>query len=366
MADNETSLRDDLAAAMDAAEDTAPDTTPDVVTGAPITGDQTAPTETPTIGDTQEQSDQRARDEKGRFAAKTGEAPPKEAAKEPVKVALKSGAPPSTEPPPITEPVVPQVKAPASWKPTAREGWAKVPADIQQEVIRRERETAMALQESSEARQGFSKFREITTPYETLFRSEGVDAMTGIANMMQTTAMLATGPAPMRAQIVASLIKTYGVDIATLDAILSGQQAPQQAPQQYQPQPMRDPRLDSLLEQAQQRTQQKAAAQLEAVSAQEFFEDVREDMADILEVASKRGFQMSAQDAYNRAILLHPEVSKVVEQRKAAANPGGSTQRARDAASSIRGSPTAGPPAPSGGSLKDDLEAAWDRASARK
>jgi hypothetical protein len=182
---------------------------------------------------------------------------------------------------------------------------------------------------------------------------------------MRNTAMLATGPAQTRAQIVAGIIRTYGVDIPTLDAIRSGQQAAPVEQQQYQPQVMRDPRLDDLLQQAERRTQQKAMEQLSALQGEEFFEDVRQDMADILEVASRRGFQFSAQEAYNRAILLHPEVSKVVEQRRAAANQG-STQRAMAAASSIRGQPTAGPSAPSGGTLKDDLEAAWDRTSARK
>jgi hypothetical protein len=354
----DSNLREDIAAALDSTEPEAPAVAP---TEAPTEASAEVSAEA-RIGETQEQADDRARDEKGRFAKSLGEKAPT--------IKTDGAKPPEAQKPPEVAPVTPEApvkaKPPASWKPLAREGWDKVPPDIQQEVIRRERETAMALQETAEARQTHQQFQKAIGPYEHLFRSEGVDPMTGINNLMRTTAMLATGPQQTRAQIVAGIIKTYGVDIATLDALLSGQ-APQQAPQQQAPQgPIRDPRLDAILQQAEERTRQQATQQLQAIEGEEFFEDVRMDMADILDLASKRGFQMSAQDAYNKAVALHPEVSRIVEQRRAAANQNGSTQRARVAASSVRGNPTAGVAAPSGGSLTDDINAAWDSLNTRR
>jgi hypothetical protein len=365
----ESSLKDDIAAAFDAAEPNndgpvidAPavnDTPPDSIAPSPI-GDKA-----------DAEAAQRARDEKGRFA-KIGETPP------PKEAPPKEGAaaPPQEKPPeapkPPEQPVseVPKVKPPASWKPTAREGWDKVPPDIQQEVIRRERETAIALQETAEARRTHEAFKQITSPYQPLFQAEGVDPIQGVGNLLRTTAMLASGPPGTKAQIVAGIIKTYGVDIATLDALLSGHQAPAAT----QPQaPMRDPRVDDILARFNaaearkaQVVEQQAMEQLSAVEQQEFFHDVRDEMADILEVASRRGLPMTAMDAYNRAIAIHPEVSRVLEQRRAAANSNGSTQRAMAAASSVKGSPTAAPTAPSGQSLQDDIAAAWDRVAGRK
>jgi len=106
---------------------------------------------------------------------------------------------------------------------------------------------------------------------------------------------------------------------------------------------------------------QEASKLIKEVEQEEFFEDVREDMADLLEVASRRGIALTAKDAYTRAVAMNPEVSKVMEQRRAAKTQNGSIQRAMAASSSVKAQPTAGPPAQSGGSLKDDLEAAWDK-----
>jgi hypothetical protein len=65
-------------------------------------------------------------------------------------------------------------------------------------------------------------------------------------------------------------------------------------------------------------------------------------------------------DAYNRAVQLNPEVSKVFEQREAAkraASPNGPTQRARAAASSVKSTPATGIRVSQGnGTLREDLE----------
>lgn len=355
--------REDIAAAFEAAEK-APEPTPE-----PIQQDLAIATPPEPIGE-------KPRDDKGRFAPKIGEEPkpevkPKAEAK-PAEVPKAEDKPPveakPAEPAKPVEPERPKVRAPASWKPTAREGWDKVPPDIQQEVIRREREITHTLSETAEARQNYSKFKETIAPFEHMIRSEGVEPVQAVGNLLRTAASLATGPQQTKAQIVAGLIKTYGVDIATLDSLLSGQ-APAQQPQGYQAPPnpaqFRDPRLDALLEQQTQRVQQQAAEALADVEQEEFFDDVRQDMADLLEVASKRGVALSARDAYTRAVALHPEVSRVLEQRKAAGVSNGAAQRAAAAASSVRAQPTA-TVASAGGSLREDLVAAMERLNGRR
>jgi hypothetical protein len=365
----ESSLKDDIAAAFDAAE---PNKDGPVIDAPAVKDTPQDSIEPSPIGDKADaDAAQRARDDKGRFA-KIGEqpalkvTPPKEGeVKPPEEKAPEAAKPVETAPPEVVK-----VKPPASWKPTAREGWDKVPADIQQEVIRRERETAIALQETAEARRTHEAFKQLTSPYQPLFQAEGVDPIQGVGNLLRTTAMLATGPQGTKAQIVAGIIRTYGVDLETLGALLQGQPAPASA----QPTaPPRDPRVDQLLAEVnqakqfkQQQLEQQAMSAIEQIQQEEFFNDVREDMADILEVAARRGLQMSAKDAYNRAIAIHPEVSRVLEQRRAAANSNGSTQRAMAASSSVKGSPTAAPIAPSGQSLQDDIAAAWDRVAGRK
>jgi hypothetical protein len=362
MAENQETVRDAISAAYDKLEKGPEAPTPEVPAPEVV-----ATPEQP-IG-VQTKPDDRPRDEKGRYLsadkvqAKIGEPPPKveEPPKEP------EAEKPPAEPPPTPEKPVVKVRAPATWKPTAREGWDKVPSDIQQEVIRRERETALALQETAEARQTYQKLQEVIKPYEPLIRAEGVEPIQAINNLFRTTAMLATGPAQTKAQIVAGIIKTYGVDIPTLDALLAGQPAPngpqQPSYQPYNPEQFRDPRLDALLERADKQMQEKAASQIAEIEGEEFFEDVREDVADILDLAAKRGVAMNARDAYNRAVSFNPEVSKVLEQRKAAANQV-STQRSMAAAASVRPQPAAGPVAsPERKTWRDELEAAMDKHS---
>jgi hypothetical protein len=240
---------------------------------------------------------------------------------------------------------------------------------VQQEIQRREREISIALQESASARQGYQQFKEAVSPFEAMIRAEGSEPVKAVQNLLQTAYALRTAPLAQRAAMLADLTRTFlpGQEgIQLLDQALSGSPQTPSGVQQ-QPQVYRDPRLDQLLAQVEEAKQvrvqaldQQAAQALSEVEGQEFYEDVREDMADILEFAAKRNLQMTPMDAYNRAVQLNPEVAKVFGQREAAkraASPNGPTQRARIAASSVKSTPANGIRAPQGnGSLRDDLE----------
>ncbi len=360
-------LRSDLMAAMEQAE--APPAPP--VESAPPP-DSTPATDTAPEGETSEQKAERLRDEKGRFAKAedkpvlTPSEKPEQPSIKPSPIAPEKAAPAPT---PQTEPV----KAPASFKALAREEWAKVPPVVQQEVLRRERETAIALEQSAEARQGYQRFREVVAPYEAMIRGQGADPFETVQGLLQTAAALATAPVQRRAEVLAGLIKTYlpGRDsLEVLDQTLAGVmqgQAPQASVPQY-----RDPRVDEIYETIQQAKarqaqtlEQQAMEGIRSIQGEEFYDDVRLIVADLLEVAGNQGIALTPSEAYNRATLIHPEVSKVLEQRQAAklaANPAGSTARARAAASSVRGSPTAALPTAQGDDLRSTLEAAFDRA----
>ncbi len=128
-------LRADLNAAFDAAEASTPDPAPSTPEVAPEGASQPpAPSEAaqpspPEPGETAQEA--RARDEKGRFAPKGPEAP-----------APAIGAPAKPQAPAEVAPTPPveSIKPPQSWKPGIREKFAALPPEVQQEVIRRERE----------------------------------------------------------------------------------------------------------------------------------------------------------------------------------------------------------------------------------
>jgi hypothetical protein len=136
-----------------------------------------------------------------------------------------------------------------------------------------------------------------------------------------------------------------------------------------------DPRVDQLFAQLQGLQQsrqeqviQRAVSEVEGFGAgKEFFEDVREDMADLLELASKRNLDLSLEQAYERACKMQPDIAKVLEAREAAKRAGNSqqsTQRAKHAASSVRGTP-AGVPSSNPSDLRGAIEAAFEQVGER-
>lgn len=88
-----------------------------------------------------------------------------------------------------------------------------------------------------------------------------------------------------------------------------------------------------------------------------FYKDVSGDMADLLDMAGNRGYQMSMEEAYEKACKIHPEVSKIMDSRRQVASLSGK----RKAATSIAGSPggPGGVDAPK--TLHDTLSMAWEQ-----
>lgn len=266
------------------------------------------------------------------------------------------------------------LKAPASWRPTAREHWKSIPADVQQEIVRREREGQQLLQDTTQARHAASALSQLSQKYAATMAAEGApDILTATDNLAQIATRLRFGGPGEKANQIASLIKAYGVDIMQLDNILAG--LPSQ-PAAMQQQNFQDPRLDKLLREAEQTKQwreqqasQAAVSEVQQFGAdKEFFGDVRGMMADLVEVSARSGIDLSLQDAYDRAVQLHPEISKVIGQRTHATqaqNPNRSTARAKAAASSIKGSPAAGTARATGNSIREDILNSMEQADGR-
>ena len=325
-------------------------------------------------GETPAQASARARDEAGRFAkqpkeAKEGHgassAAPAGGATPPAGAQAPAGGQPV--PGAAQEPQGAYEKAPQAWKPGAREAWAALPQEVRQEVLRRERETTVALQESSGARQAVERLQHIIGPYEAMIRSEGSEPFKAIERLLQGAGTLRMGSPQARAAMVAQVVSEYGVDVALLDAALAGQ-AP---PEGYQPQ--QQVNVQAIVEQAKQAAlaefqqarvrvhQQNAIGDVEKfMSSHEFAPDLREDMALVMEAAARKGLELSLDDAYARAVQMNPEVAAIVKQREAAAKAGNgtaSTQRARLATSSVRSAPTGARPRPESesSSVRDDI-----------
>jgi len=257
-------------------------------------------------------------------------------------------------------------RAPASWKPELREHWATLPDGVRSEIYRRESEVQRTLQETAEARKTAEAVMKTIAPYEAFIKAENSNPLQAIDNLMSTAARLRTGTAPELAQLVAGIVNQFGIGrfgnsfIEQLDGALAGQ-TPKVDPQQNAIEQVLNQKLAPVQQmlnqfqqaqaQQQQMVQQQAVNEVEQfLSKAEFGNDVREDMADILEVAQRRGINMTLQDAYKKAVMMNDNVRSVLTQRvqsQKAQSQTQAAQRARSAAVSVSGAaPMGGMQAP--------------------
>lgn len=347
--DPTTSLRDAIEAAIDtppepasapaapAPEPTSIESAPESSVDAPVVAAEGQNLDELAENESSDSKPQRERDERGKFK--------KAEAHEPIQPGPKSGPKQQGE------------RAPASWRPEVREHWAQLPEPVRAEVVRREVEVQRTLQESAEARKSYDAVMRTIQPYEAFIKAENSNPLQAIDNLMSTAARLRTGTAPELATMVAGIVKQFGVGrfgnafIEQLDAALAGQQI-QADPQQIALQQALDQRLAPVqqmltqFQQAQIAQQQRVSQEAQSTVSQfleraEFGNDVREDMADLLEVAQRRGQPMTLQEAYKKACLANDRVRAVLAQRvktKQAQATTAAAQKARSAAVQVSGS----------------------------
>lgn len=265
------------------------------------------------------------------------------------------------------------LKAPTGWSAGAREHWAKLPPAVQQEAIKRDKEAAVAVARATHTERQYQPLAQTLGQYQALLQGAGQPPHQVVGGLLQAAQTLGYGPMPHKAQLIAHLITSYGIDVPSVAAALDGKAMPQ-----GQQQPYFDPnqfaqqieqRIFGGLEQRQQRAlETRSETEAEAfVNAQEFGQDVREDMADLLDAHARAGKPLTLEQAYSRALLINPTTAPIMQQREAAKRAEANAakiQRSRVASSSIRGTP-----APGGGeaapmSRREVLEAAWDDAAA--
>ena len=263
-------------------------------------------------------------------------------------------------------------KPPASWTAGARETWGNIPAEAQKEVLKREKEVTQVLQQSAAARRAVQELNSVLSPHSQRLMAAGVESpIQMIGTLLATEGQLRGGTQMDKANILAQLINNYGVDVQTLDAVLSNSPTPPEANNQN---------LDSLLNEKlapyqQFMQQQQQAMQQQAIQSQqnaqasvndfatnaEFINDVRLDMADLMDMAANRGQEMSLQDAYNKACAMNPQISKILADRERQNQMMGQSQAAqakKNAAVSISGQ-QGGQTVKSATSLHDQIAQAW-------
>ena len=245
------------------------------------------------------------------------------------------GAPPTTE------------RAPQSWTPAEREGWAALPETARTAITKREQEHAVLLQNTAQQRQFGDNFNRMVQPFQQMFNAQGVDAMTGVRNVMQTASVLQSGNAQQRAQAVHQILRDFDVSVSMLDDLIVGQAPKEAPPMSAEMQAMSNQlaQQNQYIQSQRQREQQGVQQKQHAINAEvatfmndpvnEFAHDLRPVMQQFMSMATQQGQQLSLKDCYNRALQTRPDLQTMVSNRKSSMTSQQRLAAARSAGSSV-------------------------------
>ncbi|MCA1859308.1 hypothetical protein LE191_04185 [Janthinobacterium sp. HSC-3S05] len=214
------------------------------------------------------------------------------------------------------------VKAPASWKPAAREKFDALPDEVKQEVARREYETDATLAKTASERRLAHEFMQVSQPYAADYQAMGINPLQAAGQFFQIDRALRIGSVAQKAALVSRMIKDYGIDLVALDSSLAGQTVPEQMKPGYDPELAA--RLDRVENYARQQQQSVVHAQQNQINTtidqfandqkNEFFNDVAPHMIGLLQ----SGAATDLKTAYEQACYANPSVRQVLTQRQLA------------------------------------------------
>ncbi len=279
----------------------------------------------------------RPRDEAGKFAPKD-KAAPVQAAPQPELLLVA----PATNPNPWDT-------APNTWKKDKHPLWQGMSPEARQYAYEQEEKRRVGVEALAPKAELADKINKAAEPYINTIRGLGIDLPQAVSGLMKVDHDLRTLPYDQKLQVLQRVALGYGID-------LSGQVQAAQPTQAYNPafQNIQN-ELTQMKGQFQSFTQQQEAAQkqqamqeIERFTKQaEHFSEVEDTMTQLLQsgIVAGTGMTERLQDAYDKAIRLHPEIfdkvqsakqaSADAEKRKAADE---AAKRAKASAVSVRGS----------------------------
>lgn len=282
---------------------------------------------------------------------------PKEEVKEPDPV-VKDNLTTETDEKPEEKPEVEKPRNPfASWKKEAQTALASLDPSIQKMIEERESQFHKGIEKYKGDAQVGKKFSAAVSQHKEYLDYLQVSPEHAFDKLIQTEKLLRTGDAQQKSQMFLKMAHDYGIDLNQLT----------QTP--FDPERHRiESELNALKQQFQSVSQSRQIAEeaqlgqtIQGFAQQhEYFEDVRETMADLLD----RGLANDLDDAYAKAVRLNDDVfNKVYSQQNSGVN--SQVQRADQAAKaakaaavSVKGSPTGVTRAPEPKSTEEAVRAA--------
>lgn len=224
-------------------------------------------------------------------------------------------------------------RPPSSWSAKGKAEFSKLPEHIQDEVLKREDDFHKGIETYKEKADFGDKMRQIVQPYEPSIRARNSTPEQAVQNMLQTAYQLENSSPQQRSQLLLHVAQQYGADLEAMKGALSGEQQQQKDPyiQQLEQEVYNlKNNFQSQQNAAQQQKMSEAYSSIDAFRNEVdetgnpkhlYFDDVREQMADMIESAERSGKKLSLQDAYDAAVWSRPDLREVMltqQQQQAA------------------------------------------------
>lgn len=311
-----STTNDDIAAAIASLSGDQPNAQP----AAPAASTQDQVSHQPS-----QQIDGQPRDPNGRFTAASPAAPAATGA--PPAAGAPTAATPTPDAPSVAAPAAGDPPAPAAgaavqlditkppsgWSQGSKDKWMSIPEDLRQEIIKREEAGASGVAKLRQQHEPAEKLYAVAKANEGYFQHIKTSPEEYLSGIMQTEQTLALGNPAQKMSTLLQIADDYGVPLRQiLDSATGGQFAamlqqshqyhhtPAQLPPEYQQQ------FTALQQQNEQMMASIADAELKQFQSKErpFYEEVREEMANLIEKGLAEGYE----DAYERAIWTNPEI----------------------------------------------------------
>ena len=227
----------------------------------------------------------------------------------------------------------------ASWKREAQSVLSALPPDTQRLIQEREEQFHKGIEQyKQDAYQGRSLGKALA-PHMEYLNQVGVAPETAISTLIAAEKVLRTADPQTKTNMFMKLAHDYGIDVNSLTNIpfdpYKYQLEQQLAAQQSQ--------LAQIMQSRQIAEEAQLGQTIEQFAQQhEYFDEVRETMADLLD----KGFASDLNDAYSKAVRLNGDVFERTTQNSGQTNPvqraNNAAKAAKAAAVSVKGAPTGG------------------------
>ena len=205
-------------------------------------------------------------------------------------------------------PQAPAMGAPSSWTKEAKEKWAELPPEVQQQALKRESEYHQGIDQYKEHAHRAARFDEAIAPYMDTIRQANIQPEQAVRMLMHSDHVLRHSDKATKVNYAIKVLRDYGMTPADLANPMPVD--PNVA--RIQQEALQSKARLQQYEQEQQNNVLNEIQRFAADPANEHFEKVKSHMQTLL----TSGQAQTLEDAYQTAVWMHPEIRQTLMERQ--------------------------------------------------